>query len=83
MLRRDSRRAYSVLDAIAPIPETGEEKEADSKEYAIVCPKCHSEEVIFEGNDPGETDEVSAEKFNWICGECDHEWKDDGIEQAV
>ena len=55
----------------------------DLSKDPIVCPKCHSEEVIFEGNDPGETDEVSAGKFNWTCGECGHEWKDDGIEQAV
>jgi DNA-directed RNA polymerase subunit M/transcription elongation factor TFIIS len=79
VLRRDSRQAQQSLDAFAPRQEAEEDKEAESSAFAVSCPKCHSEEIIFEGNDP----ESAGGKFNWTCDHCGHEWKDDGIAEAV
>ncbi len=80
---QDGIRAHQALDLFAPLSETKEEIESENKEYAIICPKCHSQEVIFEGNDPGETGETTTGKFNWTCGDCGHQWKDDGVEEVI
>jgi DNA-directed RNA polymerase subunit M/transcription elongation factor TFIIS len=49
-------------------------------ELPVRCPKCHSTEVIFEG----ETSAAiatgdSSQKFHWTCDACGHQWEDDGI----
>lgn len=44
------------------------------------CPKCGSEDIVFEGRDPNLTSDNSADsKFNWSCDACGHEWEDDGV----
>ncbi len=49
-------------------------------EPPIRCPKCHSEEVVFEELVPDPAAAASApQKFKWICDACGHEWEDDGI----
>ena len=49
-------------------------------EITVRCPRCHSEEVVFEGqtSEPGSTDE-SSQKFQWTCDSCGHHWEDDGV----
>ncbi|HWF05990.1 MAG TPA: hypothetical protein VHA06_20045 [Candidatus Angelobacter sp.] len=76
---RDSRRAQSVLDLYAPDEQTVADGEEENKQYAIFCPKCRSEEVVFEGEDPT----AAENKFSWTCDACGHQWKDDGIAHAV
>ncbi|HEY3770748.1 MAG TPA: hypothetical protein VGN44_18890 [Candidatus Angelobacter sp.] len=76
---RDSRRAQSVLDLYAPDEQTVADQEEENKKYAIVCPKCRSEEIVFEGEDPATTEN----KFSWTCDDCGHQWKDDGIARSV
>jgi hypothetical protein len=50
-------------------------------DYTAVCPKCHSEEIVFHDLDvsqhPGSAFDA---KFNWSCDACGYRWKDDGIE---
>lgn len=48
--------------------------EAEEKEYSVVCPKCHSAEIVF-----NELDEKTS-TFNWSCDTCGHVWSDDGVE---
>ena len=79
----DSRRASSVLSSYAPQEETAEELEAESKEYAVTCPKCRSEEVVFEGEVPNSDHQPAPAEFNWSCADCGHHWKDDGIAHVV
>ena len=45
------------------------------QERICTCPKCHSEEIVFQ-----EIDAQTA-KFNWSCDACGHVWNDDGVEQ--
>ncbi len=54
----------------------------EDKEFAIVCPKCHSTEVVFEAKDPQVANPIADTKFNWTCDDCGHQWKDDGIVQT-
>ncbi|HEY6352569.1 MAG TPA: hypothetical protein VI636_24500 [Candidatus Angelobacter sp.] len=63
-----------------------EEVEEGAEFYAFRCPKCHSEEVVFDNResdghvvDP----EVAREdsKFDWHCDACGYQWQDDGVEE--
>jgi DNA-directed RNA polymerase subunit M/transcription elongation factor TFIIS len=63
-----------------PQDEVPEPKYEDAGDLAIRCPKCRSEEVVFEElvTGPGE----SAKKFQWTCDACGYAWKDDGVVTA-
>lgn len=62
----------------APIPKEDEAPE----ELVIHCPKCHSDEVVFEGRTsaPANARDESSQKFEWTCDSCGHHWEDDGVE---
>ena len=59
---------------------TPKEEEKEPEETPVRCPKCQSEEVVFEGlkAQPGVTDEA-AQKFEWSCDACGARWEDDGV----
>ena len=78
----DRARACSTL-ANYTFEEPDEPDPDEGKEFAIVCPKCHSTEVVFEEKDPQVANPTTDTKFNWTCDDCGHQWKDDGIEQAL
>jgi DNA-directed RNA polymerase subunit M/transcription elongation factor TFIIS len=78
----DRARACSTL-ANHSFEDQDELDPDEGKEFAIVCPKCHSTEVVFEEKDPQAVNPIADTKFNWTCGDCGHQWKDDGIEQAL
>ncbi len=60
------------------------EPEPESAEAEVRCPKCHSNEVVFESLDRKTTDDAMLDaKFNWHCDACGHDWQDEGIEQEV
>ena len=46
------------------------------QERICTCPKCHSEEIVFQ-----ELDAKTA-TFNWSCDACGHVWNDDGVERG-
>ena len=49
-------------------------------ELPVRCPKCHSTEVIFEGQtSTAVATDDSPQKFQWTCDACGHQWEDDGI----
>jgi DNA-directed RNA polymerase subunit M/transcription elongation factor TFIIS len=54
------------------------EMQDDGADLAVHCPKCHSEDVVFEQlvNAGGK----AVEKYRWSCGECGNEWEDEGVE---
>jgi DNA-directed RNA polymerase subunit M/transcription elongation factor TFIIS len=62
-----------------PKDEVPEPKYEDAGDVAIHCPKCRSEEVVFEElvDEPGRG---SAKKYHWTCDSCGYEWKDNGVE---
>ena len=47
---------------------------------AVHCPKCHSEDVVFETLVEGPAGQPSAEKYAWECASCGNHWVDDGVE---
>lgn len=61
--------------------ENGEEDESQMQ-FAVHCPKCHSEEIVLDGREaaPG-VERERDEKYNWHCDACGYQWQDDGIEE--
>ena len=67
-------------------PEVVEE---EPEELSTRCPKCQSEEVIFNGlvaespddaeSSPSSSTTDPSQKFDWKCDSCGYEWKDDGV----
>jgi DNA-directed RNA polymerase subunit M/transcription elongation factor TFIIS len=54
------------------------------REASIRCPKCNSEEVVFQSRDSGSgAGPDAAAKFNWNCDACGHRWSDDGVEKEA
>ncbi|HEY6250917.1 MAG TPA: hypothetical protein VI685_13235 [Candidatus Angelobacter sp.] len=70
--------------------EADEEEHSDNAEhsdedYAIRCPKCHSEEIVFDNRESaGHVVDLEAaredSKYDWHCDACGYQWQDDGIE---
>jgi ribosomal protein S27E len=76
VLKRDAERAGELMALYFP-------REQDKNEdYEVRCPRCHSSEVIFQSVETGISERaISASKFNWTCGGCGNQWKDDEVEQ--
>ncbi len=74
---RQAMQHYEPEDDPAP----KETPEVD--EVVIRCPKCHSDEVVFEGrtSEPANARDESSQKFEWTCDSCGHHWEDDGVEK--
>ncbi|HVO97222.1 MAG TPA: hypothetical protein VMT15_04110 [Bryobacteraceae bacterium] len=47
--------------------------DAEPEDFACVCPKCQSPEIVLV-----EVDEST--KYHWSCDACGHSWEDDGVE---
>jgi hypothetical protein len=79
----DQQRAYAAL-ARAWSREHADDPPSEEKEddYVARCPKCHSDQIVFQSLDPGASPNQSAfeSTFNWSCEACGHAWQDDGIE---
>ena len=63
-----------------------EEVEEGAEYYAFRCPKCHSDQVVFDNreSDGQLVDPVDARedaKYDWHCDACGYQWQDDGIEK--
>jgi DNA-directed RNA polymerase subunit M/transcription elongation factor TFIIS len=73
--------ANQTMREYVPENEPAEEKKEIPDVPPVRCPKCRSEEVIFEALNarPGDEADDSPAKFKWTCDSCGHEWEDDGI----
>jgi DNA-directed RNA polymerase subunit M/transcription elongation factor TFIIS len=62
-----------------PTPKDTEEP----GEFVVRCPKCQSDEVVFEGrtSELANARDESSQKFDWHCDSCGHCWEDDGVEK--
>ena len=60
---------------------TPKQTEEELDEVMVRCPRCHSEEVVFNqlDGDLPETEKDSGPKFKWTCDSCGNQWEDDGI----
>jgi DNA-directed RNA polymerase subunit M/transcription elongation factor TFIIS len=83
-LKVHSLNSHRASDALALYAPEEEEKDPDEDaEYAVVCPKCHSQEVTLRDTAP-ETAATSVEtKYDWTCDDCGHEWTDDGVARKL
>ncbi len=82
--RADSDRTIPALMRLRR--ERGEKQEDEQEgqeEFAVLCPKCRSADVVLEGRDSEVPDPPPNAKFNWSCDACGHQWQDDGIEQPI
>ena len=75
----DRQRALYALSLLPSEKRDGTAEE--EQEYVARCPKCHSDEIVFEelvaaASAAGST---SPGNFRWRCDACGHEWEDDGI----
>jgi DNA-directed RNA polymerase subunit M/transcription elongation factor TFIIS len=75
-----NRAILAVRYAFRDEPPVTPEEEARETDYR--CPKCNSDEIVFdslEKESPDRPDYLS--KFNWTCEACGHDWTDDGVEK--
>jgi DNA-directed RNA polymerase subunit M/transcription elongation factor TFIIS len=63
--------------------EAEDDDPEEKKQFAILCPKCHSAKVVLEGREPDTKEPQLAAKFEWRCEACGHQWKDKGLVQEV
>jgi DNA-directed RNA polymerase subunit M/transcription elongation factor TFIIS len=80
---RDRARFARMRAAAEEDPNWDAPDPEDEKKYAVLCPKCRSEEVVFEGSQPGKTDLPADSIFNWSCDACGYEWTDDGVAKPL
>jgi hypothetical protein len=73
--RRDMPPEFQHDDEPDEEVEEEEEVGCDAR-----CPKCHSEEIVFDGRvaEPGSEPRPDA-KFEWHCDACGHVWEDEGM----
>jgi hypothetical protein len=71
--------AQQALERYEPADEPLTQDQSGGEDLAVHCPKCHSEDVIFErlGGSAGAKD---GQKFDWTCASCGYQWEDDGVE---
>ena len=71
--------AQQLLQHYEPADEPIAADQEGGEDPAVHCPKCHSEDVIFERlGGAGESD--AEQKFDWTCASCGHQWEDAGVE---
>ena len=73
--------ARTGMSHYAPEDDPTPKETAEPEEVAVRCPKCHSEEVVFEGltSEPGKAADDSSQKYKWSCDSCGNQWEDDGV----
>jgi DNA-directed RNA polymerase subunit M/transcription elongation factor TFIIS len=73
--------AREALKYYEPLNEPPRQPEEESSDVVVRCPKCRSEDVIFDElvGEPPTTEKGSPQQYEWTCGACGHRWKDDGV----
>jgi DNA-directed RNA polymerase subunit M/transcription elongation factor TFIIS len=77
----DQQRALHALSLLPSEKQDGAAEE--EQEYVARCPKCHSDEIVFEElvAAASATGSPTSNKFRWRCDACGNEWEDDGVEE--
>lgn len=83
----DVKRAHAAWErAIDDEFKKENDDPEEKKEYAILCPKCHSAKVVLRGGTSTLEDSAASPlgiNFHWSCDACGHQWVDSGIAQEV
>jgi hypothetical protein len=77
----DRHRAYAAVARARA--RWGDDDPHDGKDYAILCPKCHSAKIVLKGRDSMLAEPPPTAKFLWSCDACGHQWVDEGITQEA
>lgn len=78
----DVKRSRAALDR-AIYGELEKDDPEEEKEFAILCPKCHSAQVVLQGQESELKETDFTAKFQWRCDACGHQWVDDGMTQEA
>ncbi len=56
-------------------------EEEEWRDVPVTCPKCRSEDVIFEklSREPVDVTDQSKTRFAWTCDSCGYQWEDEGV----
>jgi DNA-directed RNA polymerase subunit M/transcription elongation factor TFIIS len=75
--------ARQAMQRYAPEDDPAPKETPELDEVLVRCPKCHSDEVVFEGrtSELANARDESSQKFEWTCDSCGHHWEDDGVEK--
>jgi hypothetical protein len=73
--------AAQIMQYYEPLNEPPRKPEEPPGDLVVRCPKCNSEEVVFEGGTSTliVTDDDSSQKYTWSCDTCGYQWEDDGV----
>jgi DNA-directed RNA polymerase subunit M/transcription elongation factor TFIIS len=72
--------AQAAMRHYEPADEPATPEDQLDEDLAVHCPKCHSEDVVFEQlvNNPSPGD--GSTKYAWTCASCGNQWQDQGVE---
>jgi DNA-directed RNA polymerase subunit M/transcription elongation factor TFIIS len=71
--------AQQALQHYEPADEPTTQDQQSGEDLAVHCPRCHSEDVVFERlADSANSNE--SQRFDWTCASCGYRWEDDGVE---
>ena len=71
--------ARQAMQGYEPADEPVTPEDGPDDDVAVHCPKCHSEDVIFE-HLAGSADSNREQRFDWTCAACGNQWEDEGVE---
>jgi len=73
--------AMPAMEQYEPKDDPAPKETPELDEVVVRCPKCHSDEVVFEGGSSTliVTADDPSQKFEWTCDSCGYHWEDDGI----
>ncbi len=75
--------ARQAMQRYEPEDDPAPKENPELDEIVVRCPKCHSDEVVFEGrtSELANVRDESSQKFEWACDSCGNHWEDDGVEK--
>lgn len=73
--------AGQAMQHYEPEDDPAPKKDEEIGELVVRCPKCQSEEVVFEGGSSTliVAGDDPSQKYRWSCDSCGYQWEDDGI----
>ena len=75
--------AWAAVEYYKPVydPIREAKDKGEIKDVPVRCPKCKSEEVIFDNvvSEIKNPADDSSAKFQWTCDSCGYQWQDDGV----
>lgn len=80
----DVKRAHAALKRASDEEfEEDDDDPEEKKQYAILCPKCRSAEVVLKGRTATLEFSPLGVKYQWSCDACGHQWEDNGFVQEA